>query len=149
MITRRIIGFVAGVGFLCMASFALAKEKEKEKAGAGMSEYNQGNQFFEQKQYEPAVAEFTQAIQANGKQPAYYENRGFAYLALAKAVEAWDDFSKAIELAPNDERAYIGRAQTVLLQKQYQEALADLDKAIQLKPDDGSAYKRLIIQKLS
>ena len=139
MITSKIIRFVAGVGFLAVA--VLAPAKEKEKTGGGMSEYNQGNQLFEQKQYDLAIAQYTAAIQANGKQPAYYENRGFAYLARGRAAEAWDDFSKAVELAPNDERAYIGRAQAMLLDKQYQETLADLDKAIQLKPDDGAAYK--------
>jgi len=118
MITSKIIRFVAGVGFLAVAVLAPAKEKEKEKAGAGMGEYNKGNQLFEQKQYDLAIAEFTAAIEANGKQPAYYENRGFAYLARQRTQEAWDDFSKAIELAPNDERAYIGRAQALLLDKQ-------------------------------
>ena len=53
MITSRTTTFLAAVGLFGMASFALAKEK----AGAGMGEYTKGNQFFEAKQYEPAVAE--------------------------------------------------------------------------------------------
>src|SRR5947207_3064472 len=138
MFTSRITTFLAAAGLFGMASFALAKEKAgtptKEKAGAGISEYTKGNQLFESKQYEQAVAEFTKAIEANGKQPAFYENRGFAYIALEKGPEAAADFSKAIELAPKDERAYIGRAQVSLLQKNYDQALADVGKAMELKP---------------
>src|SRR5947199_10817174 len=114
MYTSRIRNVLSAAGLFGMASVALAKEKAgtpaKEKAGSGISEYTKGNQLFESKQYEQAVAEFTKAIEANGKQPAFYENRGFAYIALEKGPEAAADFSKAIELAPKDERAYVGRA---------------------------------------
>src|SRR6266568_2588769 len=137
MLARRITTFLAAAGLFSIASIALAKEK----AGTGISEYTKGNQLFESKQYEQAVAEFTKAIEANGKQPAFYENRGFAYIALEKGPEAAADFSKAIELAPKDERAYVGRAQVSLLQKNYDQALADVGKAIELKPDDTVAYK--------
>src|SRR5437763_1671713 len=88
MHARRITTFLAAAGLFSIASIALAKEKAgtpaKEKAGSGISEYTKGNQLFESKQYEQAVAEFTKAIEANGKQPAFYENRGFAYIALEK-----------------------------------------------------------------
>src|SRR5438552_210190 len=137
MITNRITIFTAALGFLGMAGLALAKEK----GGSGMDDYTKGNQFFESKQYDQAVAEFTKAIEANGKQPAFYENRGFAYIALEKAAEAAADFSKAIELAPKDERAYIGRVQASLLQKDYGQALADASKVMELKPDNAIAYK--------
>src|SRR5438046_9955745 len=145
MFTSRITTFLDAAGLFGMASFALAKEKAgtpaKEKAGAGISEYTKGNQLFESKQYEQAVAEFTKAIEANGKQPAFYENRGFAYIALEKGTEAAADFSKAIELTPKDERADMGRAQALLLQKNYAQALADANKAIELKPDNAIGYK--------
>ncbi len=66
MITNRIAIFAAAAGFLGMAGLVLAKEKGE----SGMSEYTKGNQFFEAKQYEQAVAEFAKAIEANSKQPA-------------------------------------------------------------------------------
>src|SRR6266700_7287484 len=145
MPSRRLTTFLAAAGLFSIASIALAKEKAgtpaKEKAGSGISEYTKGNQLFESKQYEQAVAEFTKAIEANGKQPVFYQNRGFAYIGLEKGPEAAADFSKAIELAPKDERAYIGRAQASLLQKDYQQALADAGKALELKPDNAVAYK--------
>src|SRR5438094_9299473 len=111
MFTSRITTFLAAAGLFGMASFALAKEKAgtptKEKAGAGISEYTQGNQLFESKQYEQAVAEFTKAIEANGKEPAYYEQRGFLYIALGIVADSAPDFSEAMDLTPKDERAYL------------------------------------------
>src|SRR5947208_9074720 len=138
MFTSRITTFLAAAGLFSMASFALlAKEKAgtpaKEKAGAGISEYTKGNQLFESKQYEQAVAEFAKAIEANSKQPAFYENRGFAYIALEKGTEGAADFSKAIELAPKDERAYPGRSQASILAQDYGQAVAESSKARQLK----------------
>src|SRR5947207_12788352 len=100
MITSRITTFLATIGFFGMASFASAKEKPD----AGMSEYAQGIQFFEKKQYEQAVTEFTKAILANGKQPAFYENRDFASVAPDRARSAAAGFSKAIERAAAAER---------------------------------------------
>src|SRR5436309_1645834 len=144
MITSRITTFLIAVGFFGMASFAPAKEKAavKEKAaGGGTSEYTKGLQLFDSQQYEQAVTEFTKAILANDKQPAFYEGRGFAYFALERFPEAADDFSKAIELSPKDQRAYVGRAQVFLQQKNYQHALYDTQKALELKPDDVIATK--------
>jgi len=96
MITNRITIFAAAAGFLAMAGLAPAKEKGE----SGMGEYTKGNQFFEAKQYEQAVAEFAKAIEANGKQPAFYENRGFGYIALEKSAAASVPFSNAIYAKP-------------------------------------------------
>ena len=86
MITNRITIFAAAAGFLGMAGLAPAKEKAgtpaKEKAGAGMSEYTKGNQFFETKQYEQAIEEFSKAIEANGN------SRRFMRIAASR-ISRW------------------------------------------------------------
>src|SRR5438034_1209877 len=95
MITSRITTFLIAVGLFGMASFAPAKEKAapKEKAtGGGTSEYAKGVQLFDSGQYEQAVTEFTKAILANDKQPAFYDSRGFGYFALERFQEAAADF---------------------------------------------------------
>jgi tetratricopeptide (TPR) repeat protein len=143
MITSRITISLVAACFFGTASFASAKEKRpaKEKAGAGTSEYTKGIQLLDSQQYEQAVTEFTKAILANDKQPAFYEGRGFANFALQRYQEAGDDFSKAIELLPKDMRAFVGRAQVFLQQKNYQQALADTEKALEIKPDEIAAIK--------
>src|SRR5437762_10182547 len=142
-ITSRITTALIAACLFGAASFAPAKEKvpAKEKAGAGTGEYAKGVQLLDSKQYEQAVTEFTAAIMANGKQPAFHEARGFANFELQRYQEAGDDFSKAIELSPKDMRAYVGRTQVFLQQKNYQQALADTEKAIEIKPDEVTATK--------
>ena len=128
MITNRITIPLIAACLFGTVSFATAKEKAPAKdkaAGGGTSEYTKGIQLLDSQQYEQAATEFTKAILANDKQPAFYEGRGFAYFALQRFPEAGDDFSKAIELSPKDVRAYVGRAQVFLQQKNYQQALAD------------------------
>src|SRR5438874_8347822 len=113
MIKNRIAIFAAAAGFLGMAGLLLAKEKGE----SGMSEYTKGNQFFEAKQYEQAVAEFAKAIEANSKQPAFYENRGFAYIALEKGKKEAADFSKPINLRPKKKGPTSARPKPRLFQK--------------------------------
>src|SRR5215472_11393856 len=143
MITSRITTLLIVTGFFSLASFAPAKEKAaaKEKAGPGTGEYAKGVQLLDSQQYDQAVAEFTKAILANDKQPAFYEARGSAYFALQQYPEAGDDFSKAIELSPKDLRAYVGRSQVFLQQKNYQQALADTEKALEFEPGEVTAAK--------
>jgi tetratricopeptide (TPR) repeat protein len=144
MIRKRITIFTAAIICLGLTNTApAAKEKgsEKEKGGtAGVNNFNAGNKNFEEKQYPQAIAEYSRAIELNPKQPAFYENRGYAYLAMQRLDEANNDFTKAIELAPKDDRAYLGRVQVYLQQRQYDLAAADADKAIEVKPDNASAY---------
>ena len=92
MMTRRFTPVLTIFVLLGLASLAEGKK------AAGMNEFNKGNQLFDQKQYDQAIAEFTKAIQADPKQADYYTNRGFAYLHVNKLNEASDDFTKAIEL---------------------------------------------------
>jgi tetratricopeptide (TPR) repeat protein len=142
MIRNRRSAFVAMAALAVICGFAAAKEKTGGgKTGPGMAEYERGIQLFDAKQYDQAVVAFSQAILANDKEPAFYEDRGFTYLAMQMPAEGAADFSKVIELAPNEERAYVGRAQALILQKTYDQALGDLEQAFKLKRDDPLAYK--------
>lgn len=111
MITRRFTPILIVFALLGLASFAEGKK------AAGINEYQKGNELFDQKQYDQAIAEFTKAIQADPKQAPFYTNRGFAYLHVNKLNEAVDDFTKAIELDEKNYAAYIGRAQAWLAQQ--------------------------------
>src|SRR5205085_7240367 len=141
MITR--ITTIFTVSVICLgltnATWA-AKEKggdaAKDKgAAAGANNFNAGNAAIQQKQYPQAIAEYSRAIELNPKQPAFYENRAFAYLAMERFDEAMGDFNKVIELSPKDERAYIGRAQVFLKQQVFDAAAVDADKSLEIKTD--------------
>ena len=93
-----------------------------------------GFEFAKKKEYDKAIAEFTEAINADPKDAMNYFNRATAYRGAGKMDEARADFSKAIEMAPNNASAYVGRGEVLLQQKQWDGAQADFEKALQIAP---------------
>ena len=137
------------VATLCLApiGIAVAKEKktkseDKESSGADPGGHIQtALALVDQRQFEPAIAEFTLALEANPANAlAIYQNRGAMYLAVGKYAEALADYTKASELKPDDERSYLGKGQAETYLGKWDEAIADLSKAAELKPDDADAY---------
>jgi Flp pilus assembly protein TadD len=49
---------------------------------------------------EGAVADFTKALELDGRLPRAYANRGLAFMLEGKDEEAEKDFSRALTLAP-------------------------------------------------
>ena len=117
MIKRITTIFTVSIMCLGITTGTLAAKQKggegKEKAGnTGVNNFEAGNKAFEAKNFPQAIAEYSRAIDLNPKQPAFYENRAFAYLAMGseRLNEALTDFNQVIELSPKDERAYVGRA---------------------------------------
>src|SRR3982074_2042224 len=97
MTTRHQFAIGIAVAALLIAANGTLQAKRK---GGGGDHMAKGAELAQQKQYDAAVAEFTQAIEADPKDPRTYTNRGTAYRASGKFAEAMADFSKAIEVAP-------------------------------------------------
>ena len=125
-----------------------------KKAPAGADHAAKGAELVQQKQYDAAVAEFTEAIKADPKNGRNYANRGAALRAAGNALAATDqgnsqaklqqalaDCAKAIELTPTDFFGYMERSQVEITLLQFDEALADANKTIELKPDEPNGYK--------
>ncbi|MBN2035096.1 MAG: tetratricopeptide repeat protein [Chitinispirillaceae bacterium] len=55
-----------------------------------------------QREYDKAIADFTQALRANPGYAMAYTNRGIAYMAVGADDLALRDFEKAITLDPAD-----------------------------------------------
>ena len=147
MMTR--ITTIFTVSVICLGltnAIAAPKEKggdagKKGNPSSGVNNFNAGNAAFQQKNYPQAIAEYGRAIDLNPNQPAFYENRAFAYLAMERLDEALTDFNKVIEISPKDEKAYIGRAQIYLKQTVFDSAIADADKAIEINPNEAKLYQ--------
>ncbi|MDQ3200364.1 MAG: tetratricopeptide repeat protein [Verrucomicrobiota bacterium] len=133
---------------LAVAAFCLAPLDNSfaKKKGTGSSSDAGGHikaalELVDQRQFEPAIAEFTKALEASPDNAyAIYQNRGAMYLAVGKYAEAADDYAKALEQKSDDPRSYLGRGQANLYLGKWDDAIADLSKAIELKPEDVEAY---------
>ena len=67
---------------------------------------DQGLQFFNQGEYEQALAVFNTALELDDQQPALWANVGNAHSKLNQNEQAIEAYQKAIDLAPEDPTLY-------------------------------------------
>ena len=92
------------------------------------------------KDYEAAIACFSEAIRLNPNDAIAYGNRGFAYGKTGDYERAIADFTEAIRLKPDFALAYYDRADAYDNQGEYERAIDDYTEAIRLKPQMADAY---------
>jgi tetratricopeptide (TPR) repeat protein len=102
---------------------------------------DRGIMFAARKEFDAAIADFTQAIKINPKLAGAYILRGRALAEKSKASnQAVSDFNEAIRLDPNNAVAHNERGMVVHQLADYNRALEDYTRAIQLNPDFAEAY---------
>ena len=112
-----------------------------------------GDEFFGNKKYKDAIANYTLAINKDDKFAMAYAYRGYSYVAdyttnqevydkqLGKAIE---DCSKAISLQPDSSSFYYFRSQAYSRKKNTDSAILDLTKAISIEPDSSVNNQTLV-----
>jgi tetratricopeptide (TPR) repeat protein len=84
--------------------------------------------------FDDAVADYSEAMRINPKDPEAPFNRGLAHLRLDKYDYAARDFSEVIGMQPKNADAYVYRGIIRIYQGKDKEADADLQKAFQINP---------------
>lgn len=100
-----------------------------------------GRAYYELREYEHAVADFTQAIQLDPNFADAYSNRGNAYRKLYEYDKAFADFAMAIQINPNSAQNYNYRGLTYNDIYDYDKAISDFTLAIRLDPVYVDAYR--------
>jgi tetratricopeptide (TPR) repeat protein len=90
--------------------------------------------------YDKALAEFTQAIQADPKDPELYNNRGSMYTFKGQYDQAIADFNQALKLNPRYANAYYNRGVAYYNKSLYDKAIGDFTKCLELDPKLADAY---------
>ena len=106
---------------------------------ASKTYFTRGGFYYENKSFDKAVDDYTEAIKRNSDDAALFCCRGDAYRKLSQWNNAIEDYSKAIEMNPKYAEAYYGRGSS-LIQGDRLKAIEDLHKAISLSPDFLKAY---------
>ena len=70
-----------------------------------------GNASFKAGKYAQAIADYTEAIQTDPTQPAFYSNRSMTYLKMKKFTDAHADGIKATEIDPKFGKGFLRAAQ--------------------------------------
>ncbi|MDR2553384.1 MAG: tetratricopeptide repeat protein [Treponema sp.] len=91
------------------------------------------------KDYDQAIADFTQAIRLEPNNSYRYEDRANAYEKKGDYDQAIADYTQVIRLAP-DRAPYWERANAYANKGDYDRAIADYTQAIRLDPNDATAY---------
>lgn len=103
----------------------------------------QGNAYYDQGQFEEAVAEFEEALQLDPDDAETHYNLGLAYEALGKIDEAIAEYQEAIRLDPDLAEAHNGLGNAYSDQGRLDEAIAEYEEAIRLDPDLADAHFNL------
>jgi tetratricopeptide (TPR) repeat protein len=121
------------------AGFSLAMQPEV-RAQAARESRDRGDEAARARDYDKAIAEYSQAIRLDPDNAAVFNNRAFAYWSKGETDLVIADYGAAIRLDPDNVIALVNRAFAYNFKGDYGRAIVDLDKAIKLKPGDARAW---------
>ncbi len=119
---------------LCVCAVGCSGRPEKINALL-----EQGDQAFEEGRFEEAMKAYDQVIQLQPRLPMAYNDRGRAYVRLARYEEAIADFKKAIELEPQSEY-YTNLGLAFLATGAYKEGAEAFTEAIEQESRNADLY---------
>ncbi|WP_422928126.1 tetratricopeptide repeat protein [Singulisphaera sp. PoT] len=95
---------------------------------------------YAKKDYDRAIAAYTEAIRLDPGRAALHNNRAAARLGKKDEAGALVDYNEAIRLDPENASAYYGRGLVWHSRKDYDRAIADFDEALRRPPKFSGAY---------
>ena len=101
------MGMLRGVGLVAVLLSSLGCLSREEQADAA---FDRGNAASDRKDYDTAIAEYSEAIRLDPQFDAAYHNRGSAYADKGEYAKAISDFNEAIRLAPDEPVGYTSLA---------------------------------------
>jgi tetratricopeptide (TPR) repeat protein len=102
--------------------------------------FNNGCDKVSRKDYNGAIADFSEALKRLPGFKQAYENRGVAKYYLQDFTGAIDDYSKALVIDPKDYNTYGRRGWANFYLRDYKGAIADFTEAIKGSQDNTSNY---------
>mmetsp|Transcript_3737 Transcript_3737/g.4048 ORF Transcript_3737/g.4048 Transcript_3737/m.4048 type:complete len:563 (-) Transcript_3737:206-1894(-) len=95
-----------------------------------------GNKAFQEKNYQEAIDNFTEAIKYNPHDHVFYSNRSACFASLEKYQEALTDATKCVELNPGWAKGYTRKGLAEYYMGSYDEAIATYNKGLELDPEN-------------
>ncbi|UCC22032.1 MAG: sulfatase-like hydrolase/transferase, partial [Planctomycetota bacterium] len=134
--------------FLSMIDKTISRQPENTQQDflcecASVAYRNLGTVYFQQGNYDKALAYCSKALQiAPGSANTYY-NVGNLYLKLGQLSEALAQYNSALALDPNFSEAHYNLGITLSQMARFDEAVAHYKKALHLKPDWPEAFDQM------
>lgn len=103
-----------------------------------------GRIFYNAKDFDNAIADFTKVIELGRGSDLTYWYRGYSYVELERLEEGFQDYSKSLELKENP-AALNNRGVIYADWEKYKKAVEDYDRAIELRPDYSLCYSNRVV----
>jgi tetratricopeptide (TPR) repeat protein len=110
----------------------------KGKAGAGLY-FNRGIEWAAKKDYDRAIADYSEAIVINPKYREALNNRGNAYRNKRELDRAIEDYEAAIRVDAKRGIYHRNRGNVLMDKRDYEKALASFNEALKLDANDADA----------
>ncbi|MHB1557456.1 MAG: tetratricopeptide repeat protein [Isosphaeraceae bacterium] len=131
------IGLPGMFGLTGLGAWIAARRRLRQSVPVLMKK---GRMHLFQREYGPAVAQFTRAIRIDPFLADAYGGRGAAYQGLRDFPRALADLDEAIQRDPRLVTAYLRRAQVRVETGEIDGALADLERVLEIQPTDPELY---------
>ena len=137
---------VAGTLILALRGYTvrskITPELQEQNTASGDSEasfvhFKRGKTCMDQRQFEAAIEEFTEALRLDSNNAPAYKLRGSLHERQDLFNEAIRDFSEALRLEPHDSYTYAVRGAAYSMLGEYYKAMEDYNEAIGLDPDSS------------
>jgi tetratricopeptide (TPR) repeat protein len=115
--------------------------KQPYKASSTLLYIKQGDEYFNQGNYQIAITNYSQALQFNPGDANLYYKLGLARYQLGDYKAAITDFTQAIRININHSKAYHIRGLAHYQLAEYEIAIADYTEAMRINPYLGTIYK--------
>jgi len=102
--------------------------------------FYRGTAYYNQKEYDRAIADCNQALQLNPKLAEAFSTRGIAYDQKGEYDRAIADFNQALQLNPKDAGPFNNRGIAYYYKKEYDRAIANYNQALQVNPKYAEAF---------
>ncbi|CAE7425255.1 unnamed protein product [Symbiodinium pilosum] len=117
-----------------------AKEKHEKEAyldPAKAEEHREkGNEFFKEKKYAEAKAEYDEGLKRNPKDAKMYSNRAAALTKLLAYPDALRDLDECLKLDPTFVKAYSRKGAAHFFMKEYHKSLQAYEQGLKLDPEN-------------
>ncbi|HEX9930982.1 MAG TPA: tetratricopeptide repeat protein [Pyrinomonadaceae bacterium] len=127
---------VAGVILFWQAREETAKAREFEQ------HFSRGKALLDEKSYDAAINEYTDAIGINPKSSDSFANRGEAFRKKQELTRALQDYNEAIRLNKQNLFALVNRADVYCQSNDFDRAFADFGEVQKQKPDYDFLYEK-------
>ena len=123
-----------------MISLLLTLAEQSNNPKSALHYAGRGQAYLARGMHDPAIADFSRAIELEPKLALAYTDRGEAYLSQNADDLAIADFTRAIVIDPKYARPYGSRGFAYAGKEEYDRAITDYSRAIELNPKNALTF---------